>query len=146
MLAPSRISRLAQVFSLGCRLEHLARSTEQIQAANVEGSQLAGPEAGVGVGTDQHWERHGDGGGQKLDLAGGQEVHRPPDNAWQPHPLAGLRASRFTSTAVASAWESTWWALRMRDGDNAASTTGVGRGVTKQAEAVVSPQRQRAHP
>jgi hypothetical protein len=38
-------------------------------------------------------------------------------------PLAGLRASRFASTAVASTWESTWWALRMRDGDSSASTS-----------------------
>ena len=37
-------------------------------------------------------------------------------------PLAGLRANRSASTAAARTWESTWWALRIRDGDSSTST------------------------
>jgi hypothetical protein len=51
-----------------------------------ERHQLAGTKPGVGGKADQQPIARVDGGGQVLDLAGGQEVHVPADDARQPHP------------------------------------------------------------
>jgi len=61
---------------LGGGLDHLATSAEQVQAGDPWGGQLAGAQAGIGVEADQQRKRWGDGGGgELLDLGGGQEVH-----------------------------------------------------------------------
>jgi hypothetical protein len=53
---------------------------------DAERDQLAGAKPGVSGKAHQQPIARVDRGGQVLDLAGGQEVHVPADDARQPHP------------------------------------------------------------
>ena len=78
---------------------------EQVEAADPESGQLAGPQAGVGVEADQERERRRNDRGELLDLGGGKEMHLPADDSRQPYPLGRVPGSRFASTAAARTWE-----------------------------------------
>jgi len=76
LIGITRDSVIQLAGDLGGGLDHLATSAEQVQAGDPWGGQLAGAQAGIGVEADQQRKRWGDGGGgELLDLGGGQEVH-----------------------------------------------------------------------
>ena len=76
LIGITRDSVIQLAGDLGGGLDHLATSAEQVQAGDPWGGQLAGAQAGIGVEADQRRKRWGDGGGgELLDLGGGQEVH-----------------------------------------------------------------------